>query len=401
VVDFDRGDAPMHPSYEDRAGAPDRCFAKLDDEEYGDQILAWSRALEQADAAGKDALHLHHLTPMNEAACRVAPEVPVISHLHGTELAMLERIASGPPESWTHAEAWARRMRRWAQESAGLIVQTIADIPVAAALLEVGEEKIAVVPNGFNPDWFRPESLDRREFWHHHLVEDPRGWAPGMPAGSVSYSEQEVALLDRSVVLLAVGRFTEVKRLGLLVRAFAEARERSRRPIALVLVGGHPGEWEGEHPLDAVAASGTRDVFLAGWHDHAGLSDFFNAADIQVLASVREQFGLVLVEGMACALPPIAVNRFGPKAIIEDGRTGWLVPPDDQPALTEAMIEASDDGEERARRGLAGRREATDRYGWPAIAGDVASLLCRATALQPELPGSPEGQGNRSFGEHH
>ena len=46
LVDFGRGDVPMHPSYEDRPGAPDRCFAVLDDEEYGAQVHAWSRALE-------------------------------------------------------------------------------------------------------------------------------------------------------------------------------------------------------------------------------------------------------------------------------------------------------------------------------------------------------------------
>lgn len=174
VVDFDRGDAPMHPSYEDRPGAPDRCFAKLGDREYGEQVRAWSRALEKAGAAGMDALHLHHLTPVNEAAARVAPDVPVISHLHGTELAMLEQIAAGPPETWTHAEAWARRMRRWAASSEELIVQTAADIPLAAALLGIRESRFTVVPNGIDPESFKPESFDRGDFWRRQLVENPR-----------------------------------------------------------------------------------------------------------------------------------------------------------------------------------------------------------------------------------
>ncbi|MGK2932373.1 MAG: glycosyltransferase family 4 protein [Solirubrobacterales bacterium] len=389
VVDFDRGDAPMHPSFEDRPGAPDRCFAKLDDEEYGAQVHAWSRALEQADAAGMDALHLHHLTPMNEAACRVAPGIPVLTHLHGTELAMLERIQAGPPASWSHAGSWARRIRRWAQASTGLIVQTEADVALAASLLTVDENMITVLPNGFGPEKFKPEILDRGEFWLRHLAENPQGWLPGKDSGSISYSAAEVAVLDRSVVMLAAGRFTEVKRLGLLVRAFEDARKESRRRLSLVIVGGHPGEWEGEHPAEAVEASGARNVFLAGWHDHAELSGFFNAADVQVLASVREQFGLILVEGMACALPPIAVDRFGPKAIIDDGQTGWLVPPDDREALSDAMVEAADDGEERSRRGLAGRREATARYGWPSIAGDMAEHLRRAAADQPGSSRSP------------
>src|SRR3954452_20772360 len=96
-VDFAAGDAPMHPSYEDRAGAPDPVFAAVDDGAYEDHVAAWARALERAGAPAFDVLHLHHLTPLHEAAARVAPGVPVVAHLHGTELLMLERIAGGAP----------------------------------------------------------------------------------------------------------------------------------------------------------------------------------------------------------------------------------------------------------------------------------------------------------------
>src|SRR6185295_19849807 len=109
AVDFTAGDAPMHPSYEDRPDAPDRVFAAVDDDEYERHVAAWAAALEAAGAAEHHVLHLHHLTPVHEAAARVAPDVPVVAHLHGTELLMLERIADGPPANWDHAEAWERR----------------------------------------------------------------------------------------------------------------------------------------------------------------------------------------------------------------------------------------------------------------------------------------------------
>jgi sugar phosphate isomerase/epimerase len=70
AVDFARGDAPMHPSYEDRPGAPDPVFAAVDDEEYEAHVAAWARALEVAGAREADVLHLHHLTPLHEAAAR-------------------------------------------------------------------------------------------------------------------------------------------------------------------------------------------------------------------------------------------------------------------------------------------------------------------------------------------
>jgi glycosyltransferase involved in cell wall biosynthesis len=97
-----------------------------------------------------------------------------------------------------------------------------------------------------------------------------------------------------------------------------------------------------------------------------------------VLASVSEQFGLVLVEGMACALPAIGVNRLGPAEIIDDGRTGWLVEPDDVNQLTDSIVSVLDDDPERLRRGLAARVSATERWGWPALAGQMADALDEA-----------------------
>ena len=120
-----------------------------------------------------------------------------------------------------------------------------------------------------------------------------------------------------------------------------------------MLLGGFPGEWEGEHPLEVVRETGDPDVFLAGWRGHDDLPDGLNAADLLVLPSVREQFGAVLVEAMACGLPVIAVNAYGPAEIVDDGETGWLVPPDDEEALADALVAAVNDDAERRRRGEA------------------------------------------------
>jgi glycosyltransferase involved in cell wall biosynthesis len=271
-------------------------------------------------------------------------------------------------------------MRRWAQRCERLILLAESQLERAVAMLGVDPAACVVIGNGFDAERFRPAPVDRTAFWRRELAERPRGWRPGQDAGSVAYSPEQAARLGDRVVLLAVGRFTEVKRLPLLVTAFERARRAARRPAALVLVGGYPGEWEGEHPVETVERVGAQDVYLAGWHDHDELPELLNAADVQVLASVREQFGLVLVEGMACGLPSIAVDRFGPAAIVDDGDTGWLVPPDDEAALAGAIAAAIDDGEERARRGLAARRAALERWTWPALAGQVGEVLQEAAA---------------------
>jgi glycosyltransferase involved in cell wall biosynthesis len=186
-------------------------------------------------------------------------------------------------------------------------------------------------------------------------------------------------------VLVYVGRFTAVKRLDRLIRAFASARQRLTKPVGLVLVGGHPGEWEGEHPAELVARLGVTGVFLAGWHLQEELPEFFSAADAVVLASEREQFGQVLVEGMACGLPAVATRSLGPAEIIEDGRTGWLVEPDEA-ALAAALIEVVEDARERKRRGRAAREAVCKRFTWPNVAAQLASVLEEAVAEARQAP---------------
>jgi glycosyltransferase involved in cell wall biosynthesis len=378
AVDFDAGDAPLHPSYEDRPDAPDLVFGRVGDDAYEAHVAAWSAALDRAGAAAADVLHLHHLTPINEAAARVAPEVPIVGHLHGTELLFLERVAGGAPPAWPHAEAWVARMRAWAARCERLLVLSPDQVARAAGLLGVDPERCVLAPNGFDPVAFRPRPVDRPALWRRHLVEHPAGWRPGGEEGSIRYRAEELAPLEEGPVVLTVGRFTAVKRMGLLVRAFAAAD----RPGALVVLGGFPGEWEGQHPWEAAREVGARNVFLAGWHDHAELPAFLNAADVVALASVREQFGLVLVEGMACGLPAVAVDRFGPAGIVTPGRTGWLIEPDDEASLAAALQDALDDPAERRRRGAAARRDALARFSWPALAARLAGVLGEVAAAK-------------------
>ncbi len=223
----DPGTAPLQPSFEDRGGAADRTFAGLDDAAFEVQVAAWARELTAAGAEDADVLHLHHLTPLHEAAARVAPGVPVVTHLHGTELLLLEAIAAGEVDS-PHAQAWEQRLCRWAADSTRLIVAP-GNRRRAMRLLDLPKARFADLPNGFDPVAFRPLDVDRREVWRRVLVQDPRGWLPDREPGSVRYDERALDALDRGPVILFVGRFTSVKRLPLLLESFAAARRRADR----------------------------------------------------------------------------------------------------------------------------------------------------------------------------
>src|SRR4051794_12984111 len=344
-------DPPLHPSYEDRADAPDRILASLDAAEAELQVTAWAKALQSAGAAHADVLHLHHLTPLYEAARRVAPGVPVVGHLHGTELLMLEAIEHDP-QRWPYGEDWAERLRAWAEQAHRLIVLTETACDRAAQLLGIDPAKCVTVANGFNPEQFGPRAVDRVAILRALGVE----------------------IADETPVLLYVGRFTEVKRIPLLIEAYARARPGFSRRAPLVIVGGFPNEFEGERPQDAIARTGARDVHLAGWHDHEQLPEILAASDTLVLPSVREPFGQVIVEAMACGLPAIAVDASGPAEIIDHGETGWLVEPDDVSSLANALVEVVNRPSERRRRGSNAARVAHARYAWPALAQRVADI---------------------------
>ena len=377
ALDYDSAD-DFQPSYEDRSGAPDRVLASVGDDTYERLVEVWQRQLEEAGAGDADVLHLHHLTPINEAAERGFPDVPRVGHLHGTELLMLREIEEGPPDGWQHAEAWAERMRRWAGGCERLFVLSPDAVRRVPGLLGVEPERVVWAPNGFDPEGFdrRPaRGEERLALWRRWLVEEPRGWDESGEPGSVAYSEDQLEPFRAGgPVLLYVGRYTEVKRIPLLIRAHARARERLELSAPLVLLGGFPGEWEGEHPLAVVRETGDPEVFLAGWRGHGDLPAGLNAADLLALPSVREQFGQVLVEAMACGLPVIAADAHGPAEIVDDGRTGWLVPPDDEDAMADALVEAGGDAGERSRRGEAAYEDARARYSWPSLARGVARI---------------------------
>jgi glycosyltransferase involved in cell wall biosynthesis len=372
------GVPPMHPSFEQREDAPDAVFASLDDLDFQRQLRAWSDQLDQAEADAADVLYLHHLTPLNEAAARVAPRVPVVGHLHGTELLMLEQIEQGPPDGWTFAGQWAQRLRDWAAGCERLLVSP-AGLERAHRLLDAGFAQLVPLANGFDPKVFRPFELDRFSHWRRHLVERPS--AAASDETRFGYDERDVAPLRDATVLLYVGRFTEVKRLPFLLEAFAAARSRFEHPAALCVVGGHPGEWEGEHPVEAARRLELERVYFCGWQRQERLPAFLNAADAIVLPSAREQFGQTLVEGMACGLPGIAANALGPSRILTDGETGWLFEPQDREDLTRALVEAVNHPEERRRRGRAARKEALHRLSWPTLARSLDAVLREVAGL--------------------
>jgi glycosyltransferase involved in cell wall biosynthesis len=254
-----------------------------------------------------------------------------------------ELLESTRWEQWAHGEAWRDRLRRQAGAADHLVVVSPADRTVAVEVLGVDAEQISDLPNGVDVVKFRPRRMtpvQRRAHFRRWLVEDPQGWDETAVAGTVAYRDDDVERLlgpdGDAVVLITVGRFTAAKRVPLLVRAFARARPRLRRPTSLVVWGGHLGEWQGEHSVTVARASGSDRVYFAGWRGHDDLPHALAACDALVMASVNDSYPQAPLEAMAAGLPVIATTSGGFPLMInlDPARpTGWLVQPDDAAAL--------------------------------------------------------------------
>jgi glycosyltransferase involved in cell wall biosynthesis len=382
---------PMHPSYEEREGVPDRSFTRVSPAQGARMVAAWSGLIAGSPHLRRARIfHLHHLTPIHDAAAAVMPDVPIVSHLHGTELKMLDAIAREAPGDGQgpHARWWAQRMGEAARRADATIVISPHQRSEAIRLLALDPATVHLLPDGVDAERFavrRADDAERRARWIDWLVRDPQGWDEETKRpGSIRYSEREVAdaFFDATTgearpVLMFVGRFLGFKRVPLLVRAYARARERMAIPAPLVIWGGAPGEWEGEHPHTVATRAGIDGVFFAGWRGHDDLPLGLGCADCFVAPSTDEPFGLVYLEAMACGLPVIGTLSGGPPSFVDvvpGEPDGWLVPPDDEEALADAIVRAVDDAGERRRRGENAARHVRDSYSWNGLSGRFTDL---------------------------
>ncbi len=419
---------PMHPSYEDREDAPDVVFSAVPDDLAGHLSSVWETPFRTAGADRADVFHLHHLTPQHDAVARCWPDAAIVAHLHGTEIKFLEAVneraalagtvgatlagmsewARANPgggselddphrgllrttrwEQWEHGETWRNRLRRQANAADHLVVVSPGDRATAVDVLGVDAARVTDVPNGVDVDRFCPRPMDRQErraHFRHWLVEDPQGWDESGVAGTIAYREPDLDRLlgvdDDATVLLYVGRFTSAKRVPLLVRAFARARPQFRRPTSLVVWGGHPGEWEGEHPVTVARETGPDGVFFAGWRGHEHLPLALAACDALVMPSVNDSYPQTPLEAMAVGLPVIATDSGGFPLMVnlDPARpTGWLVPPDDEGALSEALADAANRTQEMSRRGNAALAHARAHLSWAGRVSRFEDAYARAT----------------------
>jgi D-inositol-3-phosphate glycosyltransferase len=183
-------------------------------------------------------------------------------------------------------------------------------------------------------------------------------------------------------VLLFVGRIQPLKGVRLAVRCLAALGH----PDATLLIVGGPSGADGEGELARTRALVTElgldeRVRFVPPQPHARLAEFYRAADVCIIPSRTESFGLVALEAAACGTPVVAASVGGLRSLVDDGRTGFLVEGRDPADFATPITQLLDDPALAAEMSTHAAMDSR-RYSWSATAGRLrrsyTDLVARA-----------------------
>jgi len=209
--------------------------------------------------------------------------------------------------------------------------------------------------------------------------------------GDKALARARVGVAADKTVLLFVGRIQPLKAPDVLVRAVAAmvARTPSLRDTLQVVICGGPSGSGLAHPHaleDLAVELGVRDlVRFVPPVGRTMLADWYRAADVCVVPSYSESFGLVAVEAQACGTPVVAARVGGLTTAVADGASGRLVDGHDPCVWAEALCEVVRDREQLDRWSRAAVLHAS-RFGWDATAAATLEVYRDALADRATTP---------------
>jgi D-inositol-3-phosphate glycosyltransferase len=324
--------------------ARERIYDHLD--EFVDGVDAWriGRRVEY------DLIHSHYwLSGVVALALRERWGAPVLQMFH-----TLGRFKNGAARRASDLEPSVRleEESRIVRAVDGLVAASVVERRALVDVYGAAAAHAAVIPCGVDTDLFRPASRDQ--------------------------ARARVGAGDEPL-LLYVGRIAPIKGLETLLDSLVRLRRGTLATARLLIVGGEADEPVDGHEADIrrrVDDLGLRDVVrFVGAQPQQVLRDYYVAADVAVLPSYYESFGMVALEAMACGTPVIASRVGGLATTVRDGVTGFLVPDGDAAALAERIESVAGDVDLRYRLGREGVQWAA-RHRWPC----VAEAICREYA---------------------
>jgi D-inositol-3-phosphate glycosyltransferase len=319
-------------------------------DEFADGVLKTMRSpagFGGAEDLPFDAVHANYwLSGLAGHLIKHQMNLPLVSTFH-----TLDRVKAESSPEEVQADAPHRR----AEAEASIIRcsdTVLASCSVEAAqiseLYDADPTRIRIVAPGVDHAFFAPG--DRRQ------------------------ARRALGLAERGPLLLFVGRIQPLKGVGVAVRTLADLGARHRH-ARLVVVGGPSGP-QGQAEVERLAAQvaelGLENrVLFVPPQRHELLSTYYRAADVCLVPSRSESFGLVALEAAACGTPVVASDVGGLRSLIDHGRTGYLVEDPVPGQFAARVAQLLDDPLSAERLGSEAVMRAR-RYTW----ARAARLLC-------------------------
>ncbi len=287
-----------------------------------------------------DILHVHYAIPHAASAYlarqMVGPErLQVVTTLHGTDITLVGQEPTFFP------------ITRFMIEQSDAVTAVSTFLRDETVRIFGVQKPIDVISNFVDARVYRPRSDDilRRRF------------AP-----------------DGEQVLIHASNFRKVKNLPAVVAV--AARVAAERPVRLVLAGDGP-EVPAVRELVAAAGIAERTLFLGHVDD---LAEVLPAADMLLLPSLHESFGLVALEAMACGVVPVVTDRGGAADFILDGSNGFLRDPEDIDGMAGAVLRVLGDPALQAQLAEDAQRDASGEFGVSCVLKKYLDLYDRLLA---------------------
>ena len=309
-----------------------------------------------------DLIHSHYwMSGIAALELKAAWGIPVIHMFHTLGL-MKQRIARAPHE----AEGAYRIQgeRDVLQLADHIVAATPAEMAQLQWLYEADTSQITIIPPGVDTCHFYSISKDE--------------------------AKDYIGIPHNSHMLLFVGRIEPLKGVDTLIEAIALIRQKGilnrHCCLCVSIIGGEPdaspeemsAEMSRLQQLSQQQGLGDLVTFL-GHRGQDTLPYYYSAADVVVMPSHYESFGMVALEAMACGTPVIATQVGGLAFLVQDGVTGFHIPVDDPEALSDRLITLLDNRTLHAQMSQQAA-EIAQNYAWEKIARNVNALYAEVIA---------------------
>jgi N-acetyl-alpha-D-glucosaminyl L-malate synthase BshA len=311
------------------------------------EVALASRLAEVAEEAPLDLVHVHYAVPHTLAALLVKDLLrprafPVVTTLHGTDITVV-----GQDPSYA-------RVTRYAIERSDAVTCPSQYLRDRTEQFFGVHCKIEVIPNFVDGERFRPSDPDR----------------PRRTFGEAGRK-----------VLIHVSNFRPVKRATKVVEAFAKVA--AAMPAVLLMVGDGPDRGACEERAKALGVR-ERVRFLGAQVD---VQNLLPSADVFLLPSEYESFGLAALEAMACGVVPIATAAGGLPEVIRDGVDGFLVPEERLGEMGDVAVALLKDPARLEAAKREARRSAVERFPREAVVARYEAVYsCALAGGYPSVP---------------